>query len=154
MSAPSLGEIWLPGVPSSVAVARHCAAAMLTAAGHAYLDDALLVLSELATNAVLHTRAGLAYGTFRVQVADLGDGKEGVLIEVIDPEPWSIPEARCSEEIESGRGLPLVDALSLRWGVRTRQLSAGKGFAGKGVWAEVQTACALGAVQDETPYVT
>jgi anti-sigma regulatory factor (Ser/Thr protein kinase) len=147
MAAGSLGEVWLPGVPSSVAVARRCAAAMLTAAGHVYLDDALLVLSELATNAVLHTRAGLAYGTFRVRVADLGEEEEGVLIEVIDPEAWSVPEARRSEETaHSGRGLPLVDSLSLRWGVRAKELSAGGGFSGKGVWAEVQTVCAPAAV--------
>lgn len=87
------------------------------------LDDALLVISELATNAALH--AGTPYvvaarrrlGALRL---DVFDGSE------------EAPELRESDrDAEGGRGLYLVSAMAAAWGVERR--SGG----GKLVWADL-----------------
>ena len=87
------------------------------------LDDALLVVSELATNAAMH--AGTPYvvtarrrlGALRL---DVFDGSEDA------------PELRDSDrDSEGGRGLYLVSAMSAAWGVERR--SGG----GKLVWADL-----------------
>ena len=87
------------------------------------LDDALLVASELATNAVLHAqstcRLRLVLGprTLRIEVSDAGIGTP-------EPQPVSFTE-------EHGRGLLLVAALSTAWGLETSSRL------GKSVWAEL-----------------
>lgn len=93
-------------------------------------DDAALVASELATNAVLHART-----SFMVSVSRLGSG---VRVEVFDrnsvlPEAAAgRPEDLLSIRSMTGRGLPLVAAISDRWGCDLRGQ-------GKVVWAEVGT---------------
>ena len=71
-------------------------------------DDAAIVVSELATNAVLHARSD-----FTVEVS-LKDGN--VRLSVIDasaqPPVVQVP----SSSTISGRGLVLVAALGARWG--------------------------------------
>lgn len=79
----------------------------------AAVDKALLIVSELATNAVLHART-----PFVVEVRDAGDViwvavRDG---DVAKPEP--------------GRGLELVEAASREWGVDSAP-------AGKVIWAEI-----------------
>lgn len=104
----------------------------LAAWGHkeesAALHDAVLLVSELVTNAVCHGR--VLNREFEVVVTVLADGD--CFIEVSDesptrPEPW---EAGPLEE--SGRGLALLDALAEAWGVWQR------GWHGKTVWALVR----------------
>ncbi|MGA5819474.1 ATP-binding protein [Kitasatospora sp. NPDC094028] len=91
--------------------------------------DVKVVLSELATNAVVHGcgdgRAGLVLG------AALGIGAGGALrVCVSDPGP-GLPELRAADgEAVGGRGLTLVLALTERFGVDS--LAGG----GKSVWAE------------------
>lgn len=87
------------------------------------LDDALLVVSELATNALTH--AGSSY---RVRVSATA---QALRIEVDDdgagtPEPQLLTDTE-----EDGRGLFLVSALSSSWG-----MAAAEG-GGKRVWAEL-----------------
>lgn len=87
------------------------------------LDDALLVVSELATNALTH--AGSSY---RVRVSSTA---QALRIEVDDdgagtPEPQLLTDTE-----EDGRGLFLVSALSSSWG-----MAAAEG-GGKRVWAEL-----------------
>lgn len=87
------------------------------------LDDVLLCVSELATNALVHgVPPGRGYrlrlwlladGVFRIEVHDSGDGRPSVR------EPYG----------ESGRGLMLVAALADKWGVGERD-------PGKIVWCE------------------
>jgi anti-sigma regulatory factor (Ser/Thr protein kinase) len=94
-------------------------------AGLAIADEevkqrALLVLSELATNAVLH--AGVPFGLRLVY--DRGS----VRIEVEDPS--TVVPAIAAATTMSGRGLRIVAALSARWGY---EVSSN----GKVVWAEV-----------------
>lgn len=87
------------------------------------LDDALLVASELATNAVMHAesscrlRLSLGPRTLRIDVVDAGQGTP-------EPQPESATE-------EHGRGLLLVAALSAAWGL---EVLPGDG---KTVWAEL-----------------
>ncbi len=86
------------------------------------VDDAVLVATELATNAILH-----AGGVTAVRV-DAADG--GVRIEVHDRTRVPPLMALSSEDAMTGRGLRLVGALSTRW-------QAEPTAEGKMVWAEL-----------------
>lgn len=92
------------------------------------LHDAVLLVSELVTNAVCH---GLVLDhEFEVAVTVLADGD--CFIEVSDESPSS-PELREAGPLEEGgRGLRLLDALAEAWGVWQR------GRHGKTVWALVR----------------
>jgi anti-sigma regulatory factor (Ser/Thr protein kinase) len=88
-------------------------------------DDLELIVSELVTNAV---RAGSA--TVHVAVEHLADT---LAVHVRDQAAgWPEPRAAGIHD-PGGRGLPLVSAISRRWGVR---LAGG----GKVVWAELPLA--------------
>ncbi|SEM33881.1 ATP-binding protein [Nonomuraea pusilla] len=105
-------EIVLAGLPSQVSRAR----ALVTAAlgrDDPLHDDCLLLTSELATNAVLHSRSG-AGGSFTVAVRS---SDELVRVYVADAGSDGPPcVCRTGAGATTGRGLPLVDALSHRWG--------------------------------------
>lgn len=89
------------------------------------LDDVLLVVSELVTNAVRYgTEPGDA-----VAVAVLTTA-ERVRVEVRDPVRRHPRMRNESGERARGRGLHIVDALAARWDVDDRPF-------GKSVWAEV-----------------
>ena len=99
-----------PHDATSVREARRFIAATLTEWRlESLLDDALLVASELATNAITHAdsayrlRLSLNGSGLRVDVIDSGDGTP-------EPQPpsWTA---------EHGRGLLLVDALTTAWGL-------------------------------------
>lgn len=105
---------------SQVAAARRWVAGLY--AGHSYADDLELVVSELVTNAIEHSRSGLG-GTVSVTVAEWrGEVRVYVADDgtpVTEGEPASVPHLpEDGQELgaESGRGLVLVDALSSRWG--------------------------------------
>ncbi|WP_370063156.1 ATP-binding protein [Streptacidiphilus sp. MAP5-3] len=91
----------------------------------AKLEDAVLVLSELASNAVRHGYVSGRHLLVRIRVE--GDT---VRLEVSDPSPV-LPAPACALADDEGRrGLVIVDALSTRWGVRHRPV-------GKTVWAVI-----------------
>lgn len=96
------------------ALARR-ALAKLTAI-EAIRDDALLVVSELATNAVLHS-GSLPEETVEVR-ADLVPA--GLRIEVIDQgRSRSTPAPReANPLVPGGMGLRVVEALARRWGTK------------------------------------
>ncbi|MER6947664.1 ATP-binding protein [Nonomuraea sp. NPDC000554] len=102
----------LPGNPSQVSRARRL---VTTALGrdHPLYDDAVLLTSELATNAILHTRSG-AGGSFTVSVRA---ARDVVRVRVQDGGSDG-PPCAChgGAQATSGRGLPLIEALSHRWG--------------------------------------
>ncbi|MFC4514913.1 ATP-binding protein [Streptomyces ehimensis] len=87
-------------------------------------DSAVLILSELVTNAVRHAR--VPGGHFDTSFCR---STGGVRLAVDDADERH-PEARPQSEA-GGRGLALIEALSDRWGVRTRR------GVGKSVWAVV-----------------
>ncbi|MEV1084516.1 ATP-binding protein, partial [Streptomyces sp. NPDC050211] len=113
--------------PGSPAQARRLTRARLTgwSVGEDTCDSAALIVSELVTNAILHTASTHI-------VCELHDGADLVRIAVRDEgcapgEPH--PAAPRSEE-EHGRGLFLVDALCRAWGAQEH----GPGLL---VWAEL-----------------
>jgi anti-sigma regulatory factor (Ser/Thr protein kinase) len=80
------------------------------------LRDAVLLVSEMVTNAIIHGQAPIELRLRR--------GPDGLLIEV-DDGATSVPRRlRPTPEDEHGRGLLLVAMLSDRWG--TRPLREGK----------------------------
>jgi anti-sigma regulatory factor (Ser/Thr protein kinase) len=88
------------------------------------IQDAVLVADELYANAVLH--GNLPAGD-RVTVGISLQGA-GLEVTVTDPDPDPPTLRTPSADDESGRGIQLVQALSVRWG--SERL-----LAGKRVWA-------------------
>lgn len=89
------------------------------------LDDVVLVLAELASNAVTHGYASGRHLLVRVRVDD-----GAVRLEVSDPSPIQPAVTQAQADDEGRRGLVIVEALASRWGVRPRPV------VGKTVWAE------------------
>jgi|SRR5215469_6669737 len=104
----------LPGTPESVSAARQIARELL-GDGHPAIETAMLLISELVTNSVLHSRSGEPGG--RVTVV-LCTGPAGILVQVSDDGGPSEPRvsALSPDFAEHGYGLLLVDALADRWG--------------------------------------
>jgi len=104
----------LPGTPQSVGAAREIARQLL-GDEHPATQTAMLLVSELVTNSVMHSRSGDPDG--RVTVA-LCSGPAGILIQVSDDGGPSEPRvsAIAAGGAEHGYGLLLVDALAERWG--------------------------------------
>jgi anti-sigma regulatory factor (Ser/Thr protein kinase) len=90
------------------------------------LDDVLLVVSELVTNAVRYgTEPGDSLAVVVLTTA------ERVRVEVRDPVRRHPQMRNESGERARGRGLHIVDALAVRWDVDDRPM-------GKAVWAEMK----------------
>jgi len=113
-----------PPVPEAAGAARRFVAEALRQWGHsdALVRDAQLVISELATNAVLHTGS-------RFSVLIRGEDA-GVRISVADQSPLPPSLKHPPQEVSSGRGLQVVSALTSRWGVEPAP-------DGKTVWAHL-----------------
>ncbi|MGW2076759.1 ATP-binding protein [Streptomyces sp. NPDC001939] len=129
--------------PGSAAQARKLTRAHLS--GWAVCDDtcdaAALVISELVTNAIVHTASS------RI-VCELHDGDDRVRIAVRD-EGWAPgephPARRVAPEEEHGRGLLLVAAVSTAWGAQ----ETGPGLL---VWAELaRDADSANATREHSP---
>ncbi|WP_329567180.1 ATP-binding protein [Kitasatospora sp. NBC_01266] len=125
---------WLPRSNRSPGKARRFLAGLLSTVkeGERFLDKGELVLSELVTNA-------LAHGTRPGQLIWIGlkVDHEQLWIAVEDPSA-AVPvvcDAAAStsfaSEVESGRGMLLVEQLSLAWGCGPRE------GVGKRVWVLV-----------------
>lgn len=90
------------------------------------VDDALLLVSELVTNAVRHGRGDVELSVrvgadrLRIAVSDRG------------PEMPIVPDGRPSIDRPSGRGLLIVAATATDWGVTPLQPPPGKT-----VWADL-----------------
>ncbi|WP_326687316.1 MULTISPECIES: ATP-binding protein [unclassified Streptomyces] len=104
----------------------------------AVADLAALCVSELLTNVIVHVGDG-APATVRLTWCG-GEGGSGevdsdsarVRLAVTDADPRPLPAPRAAApDAESGRGLALIEALSLRWGVERRAPYA------KTVWCEL-----------------
>jgi anti-sigma regulatory factor (Ser/Thr protein kinase) len=113
----------LPAEPASVPLARRHVAAVVEQLDIGDLGDtAVLVVSELVTNAVRHA------GT-ELQVTVVAE--PGVLRIEVEDGSSTLPESREAGLFDAGgRGLPLVAALADRWGTEATTT-------GKLVWAEL-----------------
>ena len=87
-----------------------------------WCDDALLAVSELVTNAVVHARTA-----FQVEVRLVADA---VRVTVSDGDDRTPARRPLTLDATNGRGMHLVDAVTHRWGVERRSR-------GKAVWFEL-----------------
>jgi anti-sigma regulatory factor (Ser/Thr protein kinase) len=113
----------LPRMPECGAIARRLlrehAGELLTGQT---LDDAQLVATELANNAFRHGQGTIE---FTVQMRD-----EHIRIELIDEGLGAVPQIGPSGSLEGGRGLLIVERVSVRWGSYPNTTH---------VWAELST---------------
>ncbi|MGW2098270.1 ATP-binding protein [Streptomyces olivaceoviridis] len=82
-----------------------------------YLDapcaDVQLCVTELVGNVIRHVGEGVSV---RVRVARTDGGR--IRVEVTDPEAQALPVLLpATDDAEVGRGLALIDAVTVRWGV-------------------------------------
>jgi len=124
-SAPAI--TWsrsFPAVPAEIGPARQFLAGVLD--GWPTAEDAALCLSELVTNAILHSRSGHPGGRFTVRI-QLTGGE--LRVEVTDGGgPWAWT---AYPDEQHGRGLLIVGSLARSWG----QADGGDG--GRIVWYEM-----------------
>jgi serine/threonine-protein kinase RsbW len=117
LTAAGPAAIVLPGAPESARQAR--AVVRRELGGHPAAEAAVLCVSELAANAVCHSRSGLPGGTFTVSVRA---GRDVVRIAVTDADGAAGPRLRHSRQPGThGRGLAIVAALSQSWGCERAQ---------------------------------
>ena len=110
-----------PAVPAAVRNARSFAVEASASAG-VDVEALEVVVSELASNAVLHAQT-----SFVVTVEHLDDG---VRVGVADGSP-TVPRSRTADPMAvTGRGLRIVQALVRRWRVDARP-------DGKTIWFEL-----------------
>lgn len=123
---PAAAEAWaFPPEPSSSSEARRRVSIVLESRDLADVAATVaLVVSELATNAVLHART-----PFEVRVVPQDSV---VRIEVHDQTGRPPSKRDFSDQASSGRGLRLVEELCTAWGVEPDSDGSGKT-----VWAEV-----------------
>ncbi|MEU3553509.1 ATP-binding protein [Streptomyces fragilis] len=123
--------------PAEVGRARRWARSRLAGSGmdadESLAETVILLVSELVTNAVVHTGCP-AVLRLVLPAEDPGEVPAGAMppvrLEVADAD-CRAPVPRCSDEDETGgRGLALVDGLADRWGW-TRE------GAGKRIWCEL-----------------
>ncbi|MCJ0874570.1 ATP-binding protein [Streptomyces sp. AP-93] len=95
------------------------------------VEDAVVVISELVTNAATH---GLGPIWHRLTTVTLDDTTLAVHMVVADSGTgWQgLEPGRATPQDTSGRGLAIVDALAALWG-------AGRTAAGHQVWADLLT---------------
>jgi anti-sigma regulatory factor (Ser/Thr protein kinase) len=114
-AAPAvLGRLTMPGRPDHVSEAR---ALVVKALGdlHPRLDDAVLMVSELVTNSIVHSNSRQPGGTVTVTVLESADG---VQVEVADcGSELTTPVVR-ADRYAAGHGLFLVQSLADQWGYR------------------------------------
>ncbi|MEJ5945086.1 ATP-binding protein [Pseudokineococcus basanitobsidens] len=122
-AGPGSTELRLEPHPRGASAARALVARLLTpVAPGPVVETAVLLTSELTTNAVLHARGDVVV---RVTVE-----RSLVVVEVTDHSS-AAPAVRVPRlDAAGGRGLVLVEALSSRWGTRTVR-------GGKAVWFEL-----------------
>ena len=120
---PRLIALVLPGIPESVPVARrHVRVALGSHGLGQYVEDAAIITSELAANAVQHA-CGNGTQTIGVTLTHAGS-PAAVTVTVSDSSPQGPTRRDTRPGSEQGRGLQIVEALSAHWG--WRQESGGK----------------------------
>jgi anti-sigma regulatory factor (Ser/Thr protein kinase) len=126
---PPSARLELPGTAESVRAARAFLTTLLRSwsVRDETVDDAALLLSEVAGNAVRHGAGDMALEVRR---------EEGMLRVEVHDEAYALPRLLDSEthqDAEGGRGMWLVDAIAERWDTRRTER-------GKAVWFELALA--------------
>ena len=119
-------QLTLAATARAVGLARQATHEALASWQVAHLEEtAVLLVSELVTNAVRHAKTGGSMLVLRLESAG-----SWLRIEVHDADPRA-PEPRTPDKLDgSGFGFVLIEALADKWGVR-------KATIGKAVWAEL-----------------
>lgn len=117
--------------PAEVGRARRWARSRLAVSGigadEPLAETLILLVSELVTNAVVHTGCP---AVLRLSLPDAEEESATVRLEVAD-RSGRAPVPRCADGDETGgRGLALVDGLADRWGWSPEG-------AGKSIWCEL-----------------
>ncbi|WP_214107833.1 GntR family transcriptional regulator [Acrocarpospora catenulata] len=111
-----LGTIKLPGILSAPSTARTFVHSLLTGWADDRLDDAMILVTELVSNAARHSDSGrdpdgtmtlqvtVVDGFINIQVTDQGSARSV---------PYLVPDP---EQRESGFGLHMVDHIASEWG--------------------------------------
>lgn len=133
----TLGRLTLAGLPQNVRPARRFVADTIGST-HRQCDTAVLLTSELVTNAIAHSRSGRSGGTLELVVSATCSG---LLVSVTDDGCETGLPAITTPGGTSGNGLVLVDSLSDGWGYRC---DSGRTVA----WFRLRT---LGAARDGLP---
>jgi anti-sigma regulatory factor (Ser/Thr protein kinase) len=108
-----LGSVTLPGRPEHVRAARQFVTRTI-GYDHPKADAAILLTSELVTNAVKHSRSRWPGGTIELVVATKSSG---LLISVTDNgSDTKVPTIGISPGGDNGNGLLLVESLADVWG--------------------------------------
>lgn len=119
LPVPLRATVTLPGQPRYVARAREF---VTIALGHDHpcTEPLILIVSELVTNSVIHSRSHLDGGTVTITLSrSPGDGltaRNSIRVEVRDDGAAGLPSLLPVDGFAvSGRGLHLVDALAAAW---------------------------------------
>lgn len=111
--ATVLASLTVPGRPERVAEVRRFVRRVVGAASP-MADTAVLLASELATNAVLHSTSGQPGGSATVLITEIGGG---LRVEIADQgSDQSAPVVRGDIYASEGHGLFLVQSLADQWG--------------------------------------
>ncbi|MFE3451926.1 ATP-binding protein [Nonomuraea sp. NPDC059194] len=88
------------------------------------VDDAMLIASEIATNAAMHVRPELRRAGFIH--AHIGQSSDTLRFEIADPDPRTPRLIQATSDDEQYRGLIIVDALAKDWGFYRASMGLGK----------------------------
>jgi serine/threonine-protein kinase RsbW len=135
---PAVWSQTFPAIPSQVGEARRSLARILD--GFPLADDAILCLSELASNAVTHSKSRQPGGSFTVRASIHGDDR--VRVEVTDQGgSWT---RRARADGQHGRGLLIVRQLAHDFGI------SGDSHTGRTIWFEIT--CSLSQSRESTRF--
>lgn len=127
LTSPPAAACWsqtFPATARHARDARHFLAGILD--GHPATSDAIVCLSELVTNAVLHSASAGPGGTYRLRAVL---GPQTVHVEVEDDGgPW---QPASHPDSQGGRGLAIVSTLAHEWGITADR------EASRTVWFEI-----------------
>lgn len=129
-----ISDFILAGRESSVSVARYIVTACLPGWDRNLVDTAVLLTSEVVTNAVVHPVPARTLSLVRLRVAPL-EYLRALRVEVTDRgAAGTLPSVQhVGVTAEHGRGLALVEALSAAWGADVNDTTTT-------VWFELRTA--------------